>query len=36
VSSDTESVGPIVGRPGIYMDDVSARVDYLFIVTIGS
>jgi len=36
VSSDSEAVGPTLGRPGIYMDDVSARVDYLYIVAAGA
>ncbi len=35
-STDSEAVGPTVGRPGIYMDDVSARIDYLFIVAIAT
>jgi len=36
VSTDSEAVGPTSGRPGIYMDDVSTRIDYLFIVAIGA
>ena len=29
------TVGPTTGKAGIYLDDVSVRIDYVFVVAIG-
>jgi hypothetical protein len=36
IATDSEPTGPITGKPGIYLDDVSTRFDYLFIVQVGA
>lgn len=36
VATVSEIVGPIAGKAGIYLDDVQARFDYVFVVQVGS
>ncbi len=36
VATDTETIGPIAGKAGIYLDDVSARFLYVFVIRVGS
>lgn len=36
VATDTEQVGPHTGQAGFYLDDLTTRFDYVFVVQIGS